>query len=151
GAVGTSLDLPLLDGGVKVLHGVVDLPQSGHPRGPGRQHVPAVELVDLPAPHRRHPPPAGSAGDAVAVHRLTTPGRQDDLRVTADHFIGRHDALAGDRAVAQLGEDVAAAGNLDELRDPADAGDEWIVPLLAVHARAIGPHTRVLADLLDLG
>src|SRR5262249_16867304 len=107
-------------------------------------------LWNLAALHRRHPLPTGSARDGVAIHRLATPRGQDELGIPADDFVGRHDALARARTVPQLDKDIAASGDLDELRDPADAGDERIVPLLEVDTRAMGPHARVLADLLHL-
>src|SRR5262249_46458712 len=149
-AAGTPLDITLLGGGLEVLHDLVHLPQADHQRRPGGQYVATVELVNLAPLPRRHPLPTGAARDGVAVHRVATPRGQDELGIPADDFVGRHDALARARTVPQLGKDIAAPGDLDELRDPADAGNERIVPLLEVHARTMRPHARVLTDLLHL-
>src|SRR5258707_5132470 len=37
--------------------------------------------------------------------------------------------------MCELGKDRRAAGDFRELFDPADAGDEWLVPLLEERAR----------------
>src|SRR5204862_5717925 len=46
--------------------------------------------------------------------------------------------------------DVASAGDLDDLRDPTDPGDQRIHPLFEVDARPLGPHRGVLAYVPDL-
>ena len=105
--------------------------------------------MDLPVLHRRDPLPAGPARDQRRVDRLAAPRGEDDLGIALDDGVGRDDAALGRVLVAQLGEDVAAARDLDDVRHPADPGDERVHPLLEVDARAVRPHRRVLADLSD--
>src|SRR5207247_3710178 len=65
-----------------------------------------------------------------------------------DHRLRRDGPARGPRRRAERGKAAAATGDLDQLGDPADARDERVVPLLEVDARAVGPHRRVLADLV---
>src|SRR2546427_8990012 len=81
---------------------------------------------------------------------LAAPRREDDLGIPLDHRLRRDDPTVGPRLPAELDEDVTAAGDLDQLGDPADAGDERIVPLLEVDALAVGPHRRIIPDLVHL-
>ena len=48
------------------------------------------------------------------------------------------DALLAELGVAQLGEDRVAAGDLHQLFDPPDAGDQRVVPFLEEDARPDG-------------
>ena len=74
-----------------------------------------------------------------AICRGTTLRPHHEARITSglrrDHVGRRHDAIARRRGAAQMGEHVLAARDLDQLRDPADAGDHRIVPFLEVDPR----------------
>ena len=48
----------------------------------------------------------------------------------------RDDPFLGERLVGQLGEDVLASRDANQLADPLDAADARIVPFFEVHARA---------------
>src|SRR3989442_899284 len=91
------------------------------------------------------PPPPGPPNPRPALPPPAPP-----TRGPPDHRRRRDDPAVGPRLPAELDEDVTAAGDLDQLGDPADAGDERIVPLLEVDARAVGPHRRILPDLVHL-
>src|SRR5207244_11536024 len=95
------------------------------------------------------PAPAGPARVRAWVEGLAEPRGEDDLAIALYDSVARDDAALGRVMVAQLGEDVAAARDLDDVRHPADPGDERVHPLLEVDARAVRPHRRVLADLSD--
>ena len=56
-------------------------------------------------------------------------------RRTISRAVG-DDAIAGQRFLRQFGEHVVAAGDADQLGDPADAADRRLVPFLEVDARA---------------
>ena len=68
---------------------------------------------------------------------------------------GIDDAILAERLVAQLREDRIAAGDLDQLLDPADAGDERRVPFLEEdpRGRALGEARtrRARADRVEPG
>src|SRR5262245_40082917 len=122
--------------------------EPNHERGPRCENVAALELVNLTELHGRDRLPSRTLGNGLGVHRLAAPIGQDELRIAPHALFGRDDTRRGTSLPAQLGEDVAAASNFDQLRHPADAGDERIRPLLEIDSWAIGPHRRVLADLL---
>src|SRR5205807_7914963 len=109
-----------------------------------------LDRVDLARLHRRDPVPARAARDGRRVDGLAAPRREDDLGIPVDHRLRRDDPTVGPRLPAELDEDVTAAGDLDQLGDPADARDERYVPLLEVDARAVGPTPRILPDLVHL-
>src|SRR6058998_216489 len=108
------------------LDDLVDASQPVRQRGAGRQDVLARELVDLAGRDGGDRLPSGPRGDGADVHGLAAPGGQDDLRIARDDVGLGDDPLARGAALAQVGEDVAAAGDLDQVRDPADPGDERI-------------------------
>ncbi len=60
---------------------------------------------------------------------------------------GRHDAVLGVLALRQFREHLDAAGDLDQLRHPADAGDHRLVPFLEIDARAARQLRGALARL----
>ena len=81
-------------------------------------------------PHRRDLPEASSRRDAVRSELLPAPRADDQIRFPRDHLLRRQDAVPGCASMPTIGENVDAAGDLDELRDPSNSGDQWIVPLL---------------------
>src|SRR5262245_66676088 len=89
-----------------LLHQLVDMTQPDEHRGPGAQHVAAVDLVDAPVPHRADAIPAGPSADDVEIGRLAAPGHEDDLRVAAGYLRRVHHPIACAAAVAQVVEDV---------------------------------------------
>ncbi len=60
------------------------------------------------------------------------------------------DAIARERHRGALRKHVVAAGDADQLGDPADAGDQRIVPLLEIDARAARQLRRGALDLGDV-
>src|SRR3954471_13825692 len=86
--------------------------------------------------------PSRTAGMAPAPGRrdlgrnelLAAPGADDDVGSRRDQLGQRYDALPGVLAPRQRGKHLDAAGDLDQLRHPADAGDHRLVPFLEVDA-----------------
>src|SRR5690606_9075711 len=75
-------------------------------------------------------------GHLLRPELLAAPGAEDDVRRAPYHFRGvRQDALLRQRLGRALGEDVVAAGDRHQFRDPADAGDRRLVPLLEIDPR----------------
>ena len=60
------------------------------------------------------------------------------------------DAVARERHRGALGKHVVAAGDADELRDPFDAADQRIVPLLEVDARPAFPMRAARGDVVEM-
>jgi hypothetical protein len=61
------------------------------------------------------------------------------------------DAVAPKRLDRELGKAVVAAGEADELADPADGRDLRLVPLLEVDARPAGQRRRGASHLVEAG
>src|SRR5205085_2515894 len=78
---------------------------------------------------------AWPAQELGAIERLAAPAREHHVGRTVDHLLGLHDALLRVRMFRAIPEDVVAARDLDQLGDPADAGDDRVGPLFEVHAR----------------
>ena len=55
----------------------------------------------------------------------------------------------GMRLRRQLGKAVLAAGDINQFGDPADAGDQRLVPFLEVHPRSAWQAQRSLARLIE--
>jgi hypothetical protein len=68
--------------------------------------------------------------DAFRPEFLAAPGADDQIGFSRHYLPNRHHAVLSCASIPSIGEDVDAAGDLDELGDPADPGDERIVPLL---------------------
>src|SRR5262245_48955090 len=124
--------------------------EPDHERGPRCEDITALELVNLTELHGGDRLPARALGHGVAIYVPAAPRGQDDLRIAPHDLLGRNATPRRASLPAQLGEDVAAASDLDQLRHPADAGNQRIRPLLEIDPGPIGPHRRVLTDLLHL-
>src|SRR5262249_47003036 len=61
---------------------------------------------------------------------LAAPGADDDVGLGGDQLVGGYDAVLGVLAPGERRKHILAAGDFDELGDPADAGDHRLVPLL---------------------
>src|SRR5262245_44772285 len=131
-------------------HDLVDLPEAGHHGWSWTQDISAVERVDLPVRDRAYLLPARPRPDGGDVDGAATPRCEDDLGVPP-RDLGRVDPpLPCGAAGPELREYVAPARDLDDLRHPADAGDEGLGPFLEVDAGALRPHARELPHLSDL-
>ena len=82
-----------------------------------------------------HAIPARPLDDRSLLHRLAAPRRDDHVGIALDAPPRDRRCDPCRAPVAQLREDRLAAGDLDQLLDPADAGDQRVVPLLEEHAR----------------
>ena len=80
--------------------------------------------------------PARAVGDPFRAHGLAAPRRDDDVRPSLDHGLDATMRSLAELRVAKLGKDRIAAGDLDQLLDPPDAGDQRVVPFLEVDTRA---------------
>src|SRR6202040_4323804 len=67
----------------------------------------------------------------------------------------RDNSVFGGLLFSQVGKHILATGDLDEFRDPANAADERIVPLLEINPRLRPPTNRrrhlVKASFVTLG
>src|SRR5882724_3308080 len=141
---------PKLASGVKGLNYLVDASDAVHEGRPRRKDIGSVDLVDLAGLHRRDLSPARPAPDLFGIDRLTAPRGENDLRIALDDGFRRDDAVGRRRPVAELGEDVASAGDLDGFGHPADSRDQRVHPLLEIDARAVGPRRRILPHLTEI-
>ena len=107
----------------------------GQRRRPRLEDVRGLDLVDLPVPHGRELVPSSAGRDLLAPDRLAAPRPDDDVRRCGNHLLAADDALLRQPPVSQFGKHRVAAGHLHQLVDPADPGDERVVPLLEVDAR----------------
>ena len=83
-----------------------------------------LDLVERSIAHGGDVFPARSCRHAFRSKLLAAPRADDDIRPAAHHFkwIG-NDAALRQTARRALGEDVGAAGDVDELRDPQNRAD----------------------------
>ena len=108
----------------------------GQRRGSGLQDDRRLDLVEMPVAHGGHVAPARARRHGLGPEFLAAPRTEDHLGRAARHFerIG-DDAILAQRLARQLRKHIVAAGDADELRHPADAGDLRLVPFLEIHAR----------------
>jgi hypothetical protein len=95
-----------------------------------------LDFLDFAIAHRGNGIPTGSRGNLVGSEFLAAPGTEDDVRRAAHDFerIGE-DSVATERPIRHFREHVVAARDADQLRDPADAAEQRLVPFLEIHAR----------------
>jgi len=130
---------------------VVDLPDAlGQGSWTRLQNVGRFDLVDVPVADRRDVAPSIALRDLVVAYRFTAPRGNDDVRTTTNHLVSADNALLPELGVAKLGEDRIAAGDLDEFFDPANSGDQRVVPFLEEDARPAGKLRGGGADRVDL-
>src|SRR5690606_7604923 len=96
-----------------------------------------LDLVQFAAAHGGSVFESRARGHFLRAEFLSAPGSENDIGPARDD-LGRIgvDAMLRQRLPCMLGEYVLAAGNLDQLRHPADAGDHRLVPFLEIHPRA---------------
>src|SRR5216683_802010 len=133
-----------------LLNDLVDFSEPCQHRWPWRQDIRTIHLMDTACFNRADALPARPVPDGLHVHMLAAPRGEDDLGVTPGDLGRIHHSLPRRGLVPQLGEDVAAAGDLDNLGDPPDTRDQRVVPLLEVDPGPVGPDGRELPDLPDL-
>ncbi len=76
--------------------------------------------------------PAVTLADAGGDNLLAAPGGEDNVGCGLAHRLRYDDAILCGLPVSQLRKNIRAAGDLDQLGDPADAGDQRIVPFLEI-------------------
>ncbi len=105
-----------------------------------------------PVAHGGDRVPTGTRSDLLGPELLAAPGSEDDVRRAAHDFarVG-DDAIPAERHRSKLGKAVLAAGDLDQLADPADARDQRLVPFLEVDARTPRQSRGRCAGRLDIG
>jgi hypothetical protein len=87
--------------------------------------------------------PAGAGPNAIRHDLFAAPGGEDHVRAGRRDGVRRDDPVLGRGTRAKMAADVVAAGDLDQLGNPADPGDQRLVPLLEEDARA-GPSMLLL-------
>src|ERR1700730_7683300 len=103
---------------------------------------PASLLDDVVVPYRRDRIPAGSLPDLARNDLLAAPRGENDVGRRSDHVMWRDNSVFGGLLFSQFGKHILATGDLDEFRDPANAADERIVPLLEINLLLPSPANR---------
>src|SRR5687767_7369189 len=100
--------------------------------------------------HRGYGAPSRTRGHALGAEFLAAPRTQDHVGRATRHFqrIG-DDAVLAERLACELGKAVVATGDAHELRDPADAGNLWLVPFLEIDPRTARESRGALPHQLD--
>src|SRR3984893_11209663 len=101
-----------------------------------------LDLDDAAIPYCRDRIPAGSLPDLARNDLLAAPRRDNDVGRRSNHVMWRDDTVFSGLLFSQFGKHILATGDLDEFRDPADAADERIVPLLEINLRLPSPANR---------
>ena len=123
--------------GSNALDDLAQLPHAlGQRGGAGLQDEHRLDLADRAGADGGHLIPAGPGGDGVRPHGLAAPRGDDHFGVSPNDLLRGHDAVLSELGVTKLREDRIAAGDLDELLDPLDAGDQRLVPFLEIHTRS---------------
>jgi len=102
------------------------------------EDVVAGDFVDAVRADGGYLVPTGPGRNFVSVNGFAAPGSENDLGIGPAHVFGRDDALGSRATCSQIRKDVIAASAFDQFADPANAGDQWVVPFLEVNARADG-------------
>src|ERR1700730_16919785 len=100
------------------------------------------DLDDAAIPYSRDRIPAGSLPDLARNDLLAAPRRDNDVGRRSNHVMWRDNSVFGGLLFSQFGKHILATGDLDEFRDPADAADERIIPLLEINLRLRPPMNR---------
>ena len=79
--------------------------------------------------------PTFARSNQILFDLPSAPRADDYLRIVIDHDSRIDDTIFRALTFTQLWKDRIAAGDLDQLIDPANAGDERVVPLFKQHAR----------------
>src|ERR1700726_927725 len=101
-----------------------------------------LDLDDAAIPYCRDRIPSGSLSDLVQNDLLAAPRGDNDVGRRSDHVMWRDNSVFGGLLFSQFGKHILATGHLDEFRDPPDAADERIVPLLEIYLRLRPPTNR---------
>jgi hypothetical protein len=112
-----------------------------------------IYVIDLTAspPGQIGTVEAGKQASGMAINHAGTlalvANRADDqIGSSLDHFLRSYDAILGCGLISAVGEDVDAAGDLDELRDPSNSGDQRIVPFLEEYSWPARQALRAASD-----
>ena len=71
------------------------------------------------------------AGDnPLGPELLAAPRTDDQIRLPLDHLVECYDAVFGSTQTCTIGEDIDASRGLDQLRNPANPGNQRIVLFL---------------------
>ena len=81
---------------------------------PGLQDQRRFDFVEILVPHSRGLRKARPRCDALWSEFLAAPGADDQIGLARDHLLGRHHTVLSCAPISKIGEDVDAAGELDE-------------------------------------
>src|ERR1700726_978014 len=101
-----------------------------------------LDLDDAAIPYCRDRIPSGSLSDLVQNDLLAAPRGDNDVGRRSDHVMWRDNSVFGSLLISQFRKHILATGDLDEFRDPANAADERIVPLLEINLLLPSPANR---------
>jgi hypothetical protein len=85
--------------------------------GPGLQNQGRLDFVEMVMLHRRNAVEASPRHDPLWSKFLSTPRANDQIGFPRDYLISCHNAVLDCTLVSTIGEDIDAAGDLDELRN----------------------------------
>src|SRR5215469_16725384 len=129
--------LPIPDNSLKLRQAI------GQGGRAGLQNQRRFDLVHVLALHSRYSIEARPRCNSLRPEFLAAPRADDQIGFPLDDLLNRHNAVLGSALVSAIGENVDAAGYLDELRNPSNSGDQRIIPLLEKHLwplrQACGP------------
>src|SRR4029450_12539507 len=120
-------------------------------RRTGLQDVSRFHFKNAVLSYGDHLIPSRPGANDGLLHFLSAPRREDHFWIAPRNFRGRDDAIAPKTSIGQFREDWLAAGNLDELFDPSDAGNNRLVPLPQENPRAAREMGRRVADTIAGG
>jgi len=104
-------------------------------RRPGRQNQGRFDFAEILVLHGWDAVEASPRCNALRPEFLAAPRADDQIGLPYDHVLGCHDTVLGCALISAIGEDVDPAGDIDELRNPSNSGDQRIVPLFEEHPR----------------
>src|SRR5262245_1175561 len=120
-------------------------------RGTWLQDVGRFHFKNTVLSYRAHLVPPGPGVDNALLDFLSAPRREDHFWIALGNFRRVDDPIARETGIGQFRENRSAAGNLDELLDPSDAGNDRLVPLLEEDAKATWKAASRLANPIEVG
>src|SRR5580704_1882245 len=115
---------PLLHNSLKLREAIG---QCGRPGPQNRGRFNFVEILVL---HGWDAVEASPRCNVLRPEFLAAPRADDQIRFPRNHLLNHHDTALGGALISAIGENVDAAGDLDEFRDPSNSGDQRLVPFL---------------------
>jgi hypothetical protein len=120
----------------------------GQSRGAGLQNEWRLDFVNGPIPDGGNGDKTRTARHLLGPEFLAAPGADDDVRLASNDLLRGDDPISGGPSCGAIGKNIDAAGDLDELRNPGNPGNERLVPFLEKDFRAPHKFSRPAARLV---